>query len=119
MILAAHNGVQGGLVCAIQDSSSTNILEKQSAIEMLNWLDTLEGDRPKERLADFGMLAKKFRKKYRAVLTPEQHSGRTKARTGAGLRTGLGNGCRVTREARWIPLSCPRRNTLRSGASYL
>jgi hypothetical protein len=73
MILAAHNGVQGALVCAIQDSSSTNILNKQSAIEMLSWLDTLEGDRPKEHLADFSMLVKKFRKKYPAVLTPEQH----------------------------------------------
>jgi hypothetical protein len=73
MILAAHNGVQGALVCAIQDSSGTNILSRQSAIEMLNWLDTLEGDRPKEHLADFGMLVKKFRKKYPAALTPEQH----------------------------------------------
>jgi hypothetical protein len=73
MILAAHNGVQGALVCAIQDSSSTNILSRQSAIEMLNWLDTLEGDRPKEQLADFSMLVKKFRKKYPAALTPEQY----------------------------------------------
>jgi hypothetical protein len=73
MILAAHSGVQGALVCAIQDTSSTNILSRQSAIEMLNWLDTLEGDPPKERLAEFTMLIKKFRKKYPAVLTPEQH----------------------------------------------
>jgi hypothetical protein len=73
MILAAHNGVQGALVCAIQDSSSTNILSRQSAAEMLNWLDTLEGDRPKEQLADFSLLIKKFRKKYPAALTLGQH----------------------------------------------
>jgi hypothetical protein len=73
MILAAHNGVQGALVCAIQDSSGTNILSKQSAAEMLNWLDTLQGGRPKEQLADFSMLLKKFRKKYPAILTYEQH----------------------------------------------
>jgi hypothetical protein len=74
MILAAHNGLQGALVCAIQDTSSTNILSKQSAIEMLNWLDTLEGDRPKEQLADFSTLVKKFRRKYPRVLTAEQYS---------------------------------------------
>jgi hypothetical protein len=74
MILAAHNGVQGALVCAIQDSSSTNILREQSAIEMLNWLETLEGDRPTEHLADFSMLVKKFRKKYPTALNPEQHN---------------------------------------------
>jgi hypothetical protein len=73
MILAAHNGVQGALVCAIQDTSGTNILSRQSAIEMLNWLDTLEGDRPKEHLADFSMLIKKFRKKYPAALSLEQY----------------------------------------------
>jgi hypothetical protein len=73
MILAAHNGVQGALVCAIQDSSSTNILSKQSAIEMLNWLETLQGDRPTEHLAEFSILVKRFRKKYPTALTAEQH----------------------------------------------
>jgi len=73
MIIAAHNGVQGALVCAIQDSTATNILSKPSAIEMLNWLETLEGERPKEQLADFCLLVKKFRKKYPEVLTSEQH----------------------------------------------
>jgi hypothetical protein len=73
MILAAHNGVQGALVCAIQDSTSTNILRKDSAAAMLNWLDTLEGERPKEELADFTLLVKKFRNKYPALLAPGQH----------------------------------------------
>ena len=73
MILAAHNGVQGAFVCAIQDSSGTNILKQQSAAEMLNWLSTLEGERPEEQLADFRMLVKKYRNMYPAALAPEQH----------------------------------------------
>jgi hypothetical protein len=74
MILTAHNGVQGALVCAIQDSSRTNILSKQSAAEMLTWLETLQGVRPTEHLANFSMLLKKFRTKYPSVLTLEQHA---------------------------------------------
>jgi hypothetical protein len=73
MILAAHSGVQGALVCAIQDSTGTNILSEPSAAAMLNWLETFEGDRPREHLADFGMLLKKFRKRYPSTLTSEQH----------------------------------------------
>jgi hypothetical protein len=73
MIMAAQSGVQGAFVCAIQDSTGTNILDKPSAAAMLNWLETLEGDRPKEYLADFGMLVKKFRKRYPSTLTSEQH----------------------------------------------
>lgn len=72
MILAAHNGVQGAIVCAIQDTSGTNILSKRSATEMLSWLNMLEGERPKEQLADFSMLIKKFRTQYPAALTPDQ-----------------------------------------------
>jgi hypothetical protein len=64
MILAAHNGLQGALVCAIQDTSVTNILEKKSATEMLNYLETLQGDRPQEKLADFITLLKRYRRKY-------------------------------------------------------
>jgi hypothetical protein len=73
MIIAAHNGVQGALVCAVQDSSGTNILKKHSAVAMLNWLDTLEGERPKEELAEFALLVKKFRQRYPTILKPEQH----------------------------------------------
>jgi hypothetical protein len=64
MILAAHNGLQGALVCAIQDTSVTNILNKESATQMLNYLETLEGEVPKEKLADFSTLLKRYRKKY-------------------------------------------------------
>jgi len=64
MILAAHNGLQGALVCAIKDTSNTNILEKGSATKVLNYLETLEGDEPQEKLADFITLLKRYRKKY-------------------------------------------------------
>jgi hypothetical protein len=73
MIIGAHSAVQGALVCAIQDSSGTNILKKHSAVAMLNWLDTLEGERPKEELAEFAFLVKRFRRKYPTILTAEQH----------------------------------------------
>jgi hypothetical protein len=64
MILAAHNGLQGALVCAIKDTSNTNILEKASATKVLNYLERLEGERPQEKLADFVTLLKRYRKKY-------------------------------------------------------
>jgi hypothetical protein len=64
MILAAHNGLQGALVCAIQDTSATNILDTKSATKMLNYLETLEGDMPQERLADFIALLEKYQTKY-------------------------------------------------------
>ena len=73
MILAAHSGAQGALVCAIQDSTGTNILTRQSAGEMLEWLESLQGERPKEHLADFVMLLKKFRKRYPSALRSDQH----------------------------------------------
>jgi hypothetical protein len=51
VILAAENGLQGALVCAIQDTSGTSILEKKSAAKVLRYFD--EGDMPQERMADF------------------------------------------------------------------
>jgi hypothetical protein len=62
MILAAHNALQGAIVCAIQDSTGTNVLNREPAIKMLNWLDTNEGEPPREYLADFITLLKKYRK---------------------------------------------------------
>jgi hypothetical protein len=73
MILAAHNGVQGAIVCAIQDTSRTSVLSKESATAMLDWLATLEGERPREHLADFISLLKKYRKAYRCSLPADQH----------------------------------------------
>jgi hypothetical protein len=64
MILAAHNGLQGALVCAVKDTSNTNVLENGSAAKMLNYLKTLEGERPLARLTDFATLLKRYRKKY-------------------------------------------------------
>src|ERR1700738_1751738 len=64
MILAAHNGLQGALVCAIRDSSGTNILKERSAKAMLRWFNTFEGERPREHLDDFIALLKKYRKEY-------------------------------------------------------
>jgi hypothetical protein len=48
MILAAHNALQGALVCAIVDSSGTSILKERSAKAVLRWFDTFEGERPRE-----------------------------------------------------------------------
>jgi hypothetical protein len=64
VILAVHNGLQGALVCAIKDTSGTSMLDKTSATKMLNYLETLEGDIPQEKLADFLTLLKRYRKKY-------------------------------------------------------
>jgi hypothetical protein len=73
MILAAQNGVQGSLVCAVQDSTATNILHRDSAARTLEWLATLEGNPPKEILADFRQLLKRYRKKYPChCITAEQ-----------------------------------------------
>lgn len=62
VILAAENGLQGALVCAIQDTSGTSILEKKSAAKVLRYFD--EGDMPQERMADFMTLFRKYRKMY-------------------------------------------------------
>jgi hypothetical protein len=59
-ILAAHSGAQGALVCSVKDSTGTNILTKQSAVAMLNWLENHEGGAPREYLANFTTLLKKF-----------------------------------------------------------
>ncbi|KRR11530.1 hypothetical protein [Bradyrhizobium valentinum] len=72
MILAAQNGLQGALVCAIQDTSGTNILEKQSAIAALDWYRTREGDMPQGKLAVFGTLLKRYRTKYPSSVTAQQ-----------------------------------------------
>ena len=73
MIIAAHSGLQGAMVCAIQDTSATNILDEKAATKMLKYLETLEGDMPQERLADFIALLEKYQNKYPGHgITPEQ-----------------------------------------------
>jgi hypothetical protein len=63
-ILAAHSGLQGALVCALQDSTKTNILTNRSARETLSWLQTLEGDKPVQYLLECPELLRKYRKRY-------------------------------------------------------
>jgi hypothetical protein len=64
IILAAHSGLQGALVCAIQDSTGTNILAKRSAVATLAWLENPTGIQPLQYLDHFPALIKKYRKKY-------------------------------------------------------
>jgi hypothetical protein len=72
MILAAQNGLQGALVCAIQDTSGTSILEKKSATRVLRYFEIPEGDMPQERMADFMTLFRKYRKMYPCKGTIQQ-----------------------------------------------
>jgi hypothetical protein len=67
VILAAHSGMQGALVCAIQDSTRTNILEKQSAAATLAWLDNPTGVHPSQFLDNFPALIKKYRKNIQTI----------------------------------------------------
>jgi hypothetical protein len=64
IILAAHGAMQGALVCAIQDSTRTNILTKRSAASTLTWLENPTGVHPLPYLDHFPALIKKYRKKY-------------------------------------------------------
>jgi hypothetical protein len=64
MIIATHNGLQGALVCAIKDTSGTNVLKKWSAKARLSWFENPVGEAPPEHLDDFIPLLKKYRKKY-------------------------------------------------------
>ena len=62
VLVAAHSSLQGAMVCALRDTAGISILEKDCAREMLEWFDHGEGERPKERLADFGTLLRRCRK---------------------------------------------------------
>jgi hypothetical protein len=64
MILAAHSGLQGALVCAIKDSTGTNVLTKKSAEATLAWLENPTGVYPAPYLEHYPTLSKKYRKKY-------------------------------------------------------
>jgi hypothetical protein len=66
--------MQGALVCAIQDSTRTNILKKQSAAATLAWLENPTGVHPSQLLDSFPTLIKKYRKKYPDYsITLQQH----------------------------------------------
>jgi|SRR5579884_138284 len=62
VIIAAHSGLQGAMVCALRDSAGISILNRKSAREMLEWRKTGIGERPKEFLADFMTLLRRCRK---------------------------------------------------------
>jgi hypothetical protein len=82
VILAAHSGMQGALVCAIQDSTRTNILEKRSAAATLAWLDNPTGVHPSQYLDRYPALIKKYRKKYPdCSITLQQHKDLKKLHT--------------------------------------
>ena len=72
MIIATHNSLQGALVCAISDTSKTNILKKDSAEARLTWLASLRGPSPPPHLDDFIPLVKKYRKKYPGYIATQQ-----------------------------------------------
>jgi hypothetical protein len=64
VIIAAHSGVQGALVCSLRDTTGTNVLSSNSAKAMLDWLASPQGNAPREHVASFSDLLKKYRKKY-------------------------------------------------------
>jgi hypothetical protein len=47
VMVAAHSSLQGAMVCALNDTASISILEKDCAREMLEWFDHREGERPR------------------------------------------------------------------------
>ena len=59
IIVAAHDSVQGALVCAIADSTGTSVLDKKSARKVLEWFDDTSKEYPGEWMADFNTLLKR------------------------------------------------------------
>jgi hypothetical protein len=74
-ILSAHSALQGAMVCALADTTGTSILSKESAAEMLDWLQSdheTRGEPPKEWLASFGQLFRMCKKAKILSLTAQQ-----------------------------------------------
>src|SRR5215469_805667 len=56
VIVAAHNAMQGAMVCALADSTGTSVLD-ESAKKVLDWHNAgMRGDPPDENLASFRRL---------------------------------------------------------------
>jgi hypothetical protein len=79
MIIGAHSGLQGAMVCAFADSTGTSVLTKKSAKEMLEFLhadEDQQGEYPEEWLAQFDELLERCQQGSPIceplVLTPEQ-----------------------------------------------
>jgi hypothetical protein len=56
MIVAAHDALQGAMVCALSGTSDVGALDEKSIRETLEWLDTQQGQVPEERHAYFKTL---------------------------------------------------------------
>lgn len=66
-LIAAHDALQAAIVCAIADTTGTNVLKKKSAAAMLSWLEKMEGEEPKEWMEEFLELIKKANLKMTAA----------------------------------------------------
>ena len=67
IIVGAHDALQGALVCAVADTTGTNLLSKKSAKKMLDWLEDTSRKYPGEYMADFATLLQRA-----AVTLPSQ-----------------------------------------------
>src|SRR6266852_1734859 len=60
MIVAAQNGLQGAIVCALHDAIGVSVLTDKSARAVLKWHEQNAELYPTERLADFLTLLRRF-----------------------------------------------------------
>jgi hypothetical protein len=56
MVIGAHDALQGAIVCAVADSTGTNVLNKVSAKEMLQFLRGEAAGYPRKFMAKFNVL---------------------------------------------------------------
>jgi len=64
VIIAAHSGLQGAMVCALRDTSGVSVLDKKCAREMAEWFEKQIGQPPEERLPDFKTPIKTLPRKW-------------------------------------------------------
>jgi hypothetical protein len=64
LIIGAHDAVQAAIICAIADSTGTNVLSKKSARAVLDWLEDSSKKYPGKFMADFRTLLKRARIKF-------------------------------------------------------
>lgn len=61
IIIAAHNALQGAMVCALSGTDGTGALGDASARKVLDWLRTQDGPHPEPWMADFPLLVDRAR----------------------------------------------------------
>ena len=88
-IIAAQNGLQGAIVCALHDSLGVSVLDKKSQRAVLKWHDARKGQRPKAKLADFLTLLDRYCKENPAI---RQRITRQQVRDIRRLHTEFRNG---------------------------